>query len=56
MDLKIGKVPGPNGIPNRALKHLPLASGVPSGPDLQRDSPHPSLSFLVEARSGYLYP
>ena len=22
-DLKVGKAPGPNGIPNRALKHLP---------------------------------
>jgi len=22
--LKLGKAPGPNGIPNRALKHLPM--------------------------------
>jgi hypothetical protein len=22
--LKVGKAPGPNGIPNRALKHLPM--------------------------------
>jgi hypothetical protein len=22
-DLKVGKAPGPNGLPNRALKHLP---------------------------------
>ena len=24
MGLKVGKAPGPNGIPNRALKHLPM--------------------------------
>ena len=23
--LKVGKAPGPDGIPNRALKHLPLS-------------------------------
>jgi len=27
--VKVGKAPGPNGVPNRALKHLPL-SVVPS--------------------------
>jgi hypothetical protein len=25
--LKVGKVPGPNGIPNKTLKHLPLRVG-----------------------------
>ena len=25
-DLKVGKAPAPNGIPNRALKHLPLSA------------------------------
>jgi hypothetical protein len=32
--LKFSKIPGPNGITNRALKHLPLASGIPPRPDL----------------------
>ena len=54
--LKVSKAPGPNGIPNRALKHLPQASGFPPRPYLQRGSPHPSLSPNVEARSSDLYP
>jgi hypothetical protein len=31
--LKVVKAPGPNGIPNRALKYLPPASVIPPRPD-----------------------
>ena len=27
-DLKVGKTPGPNGIPNRTLKHLPMRAVI----------------------------
>jgi hypothetical protein len=53
--LKIGKVPGPNGIPNRALKRLPQRA-VFLLVDFQRYPPHPPVPLLVEARSGNLYP
>jgi len=49
--LKVSKAPGPNGIPNRAMKHLP-----PPRPDFECGSPHPSLLYSVEAGSGDLYP
>ena len=51
--LKVGKAPGPNGIPNRALKHLPTGRCFYS-PTLQRYPIHPSLSHSLEARSGHL--
>ena len=53
--LKVVKAPGPNGIPNRALKYLPPASVIPPRPDFYRGSPHPSLSNSVEARSSDLH-
>jgi hypothetical protein len=39
----------------QGLEASPTASGIPSGPDIQRDPPHSSLPFIVEARSGDLY-
>ena len=54
--LKVNKAPGPNGIPNRALKQTFQASGFHPGPDLQCGSPHPSLSPDVEERSSDLCP
>jgi hypothetical protein len=53
--LMVGKTPGPNRIPNRALKHLPQRNGMLPCPDLQSNSPHLSPSFLVETRSSDLY-
>jgi hypothetical protein len=55
MGLKVSKAPGPNGIPNRALKLLPQRAVHPSGPDIQRYPPHPLLPFSVEARNSDLY-
>jgi hypothetical protein len=46
--LKVGKSTGPNGTPNRALKHPP-SKRFPPGTDLQRYPPIPSLPLLVEA-------
>ena len=37
--LKGSKGPGPEGIPNSALKHLPPARIIPPRPDLKRGSP-----------------
>jgi len=54
--LKFGKTPGPNGIPNIRLEASFPASGIPAGTDIYRNSPRPSLPFLVEARSRDLYP
>ena len=53
--LKVTKTSSPNGMPNRALKHLPQLAVSPPGPDFQCRSPHPSLSYSVEARSSDLY-
>jgi hypothetical protein len=55
-DHKVSKSPGPNGILNRVLKHVPQASGVLPGPHFQCGSPHPSLPYSVKARSFDLYP
>jgi hypothetical protein len=46
---KVTKAPGPNGIPNRALKHLPQRA-VSLLLDFQCGPPHPSLPYSVEAR------
>ena len=53
--LKISKAPGPNVIPEQGLEGSPTASGIPPGPVFQRDPPHPSLPYSVEARSYDLY-
>jgi hypothetical protein len=45
--LKVGKAPGPNGIPD-SLEASSPASGTTPGPNLQRNLPHPSLPLLVE--------
>jgi hypothetical protein len=54
--LEVSKTPGPYGIPNRTLKHLPKASGFPPDPDLQCGSPHPFPSSNVETRLSDLCP
>jgi hypothetical protein len=48
--LQVSKDPDTNGIPKRALAS-PKTSGIPPGPDFQRDPPHPSLHYSVEKRS-----
>jgi hypothetical protein len=53
--LKVSNVPDPNGIPNRALKHLPQRVVSPPGPDFQSYPPYPSLPYSVKARSSVLY-
>jgi len=47
---------GPKRYTEQGLEASFPASGIPSGPDLQCDSPHPSLPFLLEAGLGDLYP
>ena len=47
--LKFSKAPGPNGIPNRALKHLPqraLISILKPGKDPARPSSYRRISLL----------
>jgi hypothetical protein len=53
--LKVGKVPGPNGILSgpEASSH---ASSIPPRPDLQRSPPHPSRSSSMEACMSDLHP
>ena len=43
--LNVEKAPGPKGIPNRALKHLPHASRIPPSLHFYRYPPNPSLSL-----------
>ena len=47
---------GPKRYPEQGPKASSPTSGIPPGPDLQCDSPHPSLPYSVEARSSDLYP
>ena len=47
--LKVGKAPGPNGIPNSALKHLPMRAVLLLVQIC--NVMHPSLSSSLEARS-----
>ena len=47
--LKVSKAPGSNGIPNRALKHLPIQGVTPPCPSFQLNPPHPALSSGLEA-------
>ena len=47
--LKVNKAPGPNGIPNRALKHLPqraVISILKPGKDPARPSSYRLISLL----------
>ena len=53
--LRVRKGRGPNGIPNRTLKQTATGSGIFPGSDFQRYPPHPSLFYIVEARSSDLY-
>ena len=48
--LKVSKDPGPNGIPNMALNHLPQRA-VSLLLYFQCGSPHPSLPYNVKACS-----
>ena len=48
--LKVGKT-WPKQYTERSLEAHSPASGIPPGPDLQRNPPHPPLPSLVEARS-----
>ena len=50
--LKLGKAPGPNGIPNRVLKHLPMRAVLLL---VQIFNAILSLSSSLEARSGDLH-
>jgi hypothetical protein len=53
-DLKVRQGTWPKRYTELSLKASFPASGLPPG--LQRNSPHQSLPFLVEARSSDLYP
>ena len=46
---------GPDRYPEQGLQASPTASGIPTGPDFQRDPHHASLPYSVEARSIDLY-
>jgi hypothetical protein len=48
--IRVGKAPGPNGIPNRAS----TASGIPPSPNFYSYPHHPSLTYSVEAPSSDL--
>jgi hypothetical protein len=41
--------------PEQGTEASLTASGIHPGPDFQRDPPHPSLPYTVEARSSELY-
>ena len=53
--IKLSKFPGPNGIPNRALKHLPKRA-VSFLARILNAELRTQLSPIVEARSSDLYP
>ena len=53
--LKVSKAPCPNGIPNRALKHLPQRVASLLVQVFNAFPPHPSFPYSVEARSSDLY-
>ena len=54
--LKLGKAPGPNGIPNRALKHLPKFAVYLLVLIFNAVLRTPSLPSGMEARPGDLHP
>ena len=45
----------PEQYPEQGLEASPTASGIPPGPDFQRNRPHPSLPYSMEAHSSDLY-
>ena len=54
--LEVRKASGPNGIPNRALKHFFAKGCIRPRQDIQRGSSHAVLPNILQARTRDLHP